>query len=656
MFTLDSIRKDMEMQLKTDSSLHTVEVNADTLDEALLDASVQLDTKVSNLEYEIISRGSEGFLGIAKRPWTIKVYPNSASLAQKKKHDTGIISIDEKLAEEQKIVNRDGMFYVHRFAAQLNLKVICPVGNGKSVNLKDVMDALRRSDTLSVEENLVKKYIKNGTAGVYEPVGMYDHAKAADALLAVDISKDEMKATITAAVPAIGGADISAQQIKQALETQGITVGMEDDKINLFVDTPLYDQPYEVAAGVPPVDGRDAYIAYNFETDRTKLRVKEAANGQVNFKELNLIQNVVEGQPLAQKMLAERGKPGKTLFGRYLEAKNGKDINLPLGKNVSVDSDGRTILASVNGQVILAGDKINVEPILEVEGVNIKTGNVTFLGTVVVKGNVEDGFDVKASGNIEVYGTVGKSQLEAEGDIIVSQGIFGKDQGYIHAGKSLWTKFIQAAKVEAGDYIIVSDSIMNSDVTAMKRIILQGKKAQITGGHLFATEEICAKNIGSPGGGTETILEVGFDPKAKQRLGELQAMQGNLMKELEEVELDLSTLENQKKIRRSLPKDKEENLSNLKNRRQEITSNSNEMTREIQQIQERLRELKVVGKIKASGIVYGGVKIYVRDVADEVRSEVHGVTFYLENNFVRRGKYESPVIEDIKAPDGYSTN
>jgi uncharacterized protein len=313
-------------------------------------------------------------------------------------------------------------------------------------------------------------------------------------------------------------------------------------------------------------------------------------------------------------------------------------------------------LASVNGQVILVGDKINVEPILEVEGVNIKTGNVTFLGTVVVKGNVEDGFDVKASGNIEVYGTVGKSQLEAEGDVIVSQGIFGKDQGYIHAGKSLWTKFIQAAKVEAGDYIIVSDSIMNSDVTAMKRIILQGKKAQITGGHLFATEEICAKNIGSPGGGTETILEVGFDPKAKQRLGELQTMQGNLMKELEEVELDLSTLENQKKIRRSLPKDKEENLSNLKNRRQEITSNSNEMTREIQQIQEHLRELKVVGKIKASGIVYGGVKIYIRDVVDEVRSEVHGVTFYLENNFVRRGKYESPVIEDIKAPDGYSTN
>ena len=49
-----------------------------------------------------------------------------------------------------------------------------------------------------------------------------------------------------------------------------------------------------------------------------------------------------------------------------------------------------------------------------------------FLGTVFISGNVEDGFSVKASGNIEVKGTVGKSELDAEGDIVVSQGIAGK--------------------------------------------------------------------------------------------------------------------------------------------------------------------------------------------------------------------------------------
>jgi len=174
------------------------------------------------------------------------------------------------------------------------------------------------------------------------------------------------------------------------------------------------------------------------------------------------------------------------------------------------------------------------------------------------------------------------------------------------------------------------------------------------GGHLFATEEISAKSIGSPGGGAETILEVGFDPRAKQRLDSLQEKQGALVKELENLELDISTLENQKKIRRSLPKEKEDNLTKLKERKAQIDSESAEMTEEIQTLQEHLRELKAVGKVKASGTVYAGVKIYVRDVLDEVHNEVSGVTFYFENNFVKRGKYEA--ASKIKGPDGYTTN
>jgi uncharacterized protein (DUF342 family) len=618
---------------------------------------VQLDSKVGALEYEVIEKGSEGFLGLNKKPWKIKVYENAEMRARTRKAKNKNLFSDEDFDQEvEKEIDRDGMYYIHRFNSQLNLKVILPVGKGKPVEQKEVLFELKRPDTVSIDENAVRKFIKEGTDDAYEVVGTYNHVPAADALLVVDIPEDEMKATITVSPPSMGGADISADQIYKSLTTQGIVAGISDQKITEFVDSPVYNIPYEVASAVPAVDGRDAYIAYNFETDRTKLRVKEAANGQMNFKELNLIQNVVEGQPLAQKMPAERGKPGKTVYGKYLEAKNGKDIRLPVGKNVTVDSDGRTILASINGQVLLVGDKINVEPILEIEGVNIKTGNITFLGTVVVKGNVEDGFDVKASGNIEIYGTVGKSHLESDGDIIVSQGIFGREEGEIKAGGSLWAKFIQQTKVEVEEYILVSDSIMNSEVSAMKRIILQGKKAQITGGHLFATEEISAKNIGSPGGGTETILEVGYDPKAKHRLEDLQIMQGTLMKELEEVELDISTLENQKKIRRTLPKEKEENLEKLRTRRDEITKESSKMTEEIQQIQQHLRDLKVVGKVKASGTVYAGVKIYVRDVVDEVRADVKSVTFYYENGFARRGKYEPPSTEDIKAPDGYSTN
>ena len=49
MVTLDKLRADMQTLLQVDKNLHFVEVNADTIDEALADAVVQLDTKLANL-------------------------------------------------------------------------------------------------------------------------------------------------------------------------------------------------------------------------------------------------------------------------------------------------------------------------------------------------------------------------------------------------------------------------------------------------------------------------------------------------------------------------------------------------------------------------------------------------------------------------------
>ncbi|MBP3771615.1 MAG: FapA family protein [Treponema sp.] len=653
MVTLDAIRKDMAGFLEKDKEIHFIEVRADTLDEALADAAVQFDTRVANLEYEVLERGFDGFMGIAKKPWFLKIYQNPDTVKKVVVGKNGEVIESEDEEDIQKIVSRDGEYYIHHFGTDIMLKVLPPVGDGKPVDADVVLEDLNRPDTANFNADLVRTLVKNGSEE-YQVIGEYNHEASADAIFVIDISNDEMKATATINPPSIGGADITVEQIKKALTQQGVVAGISDEKIQALVDKPSYNEPVVVAEAVLPIDGKDAYITYNFETDRSKIRAKQAANGQVDFKELNLIQNVVEGQPLAQKMLAEQGKPGKTLYGRYLEAKNGRDIQLPLGKNVRVDSDGRTILADANGQVLLINDKVCVEPIMEVDGVNIKTGNITFLGTVIVKGAVEDGFNVKASGNIEVSGTVGKCTLESDGDIIVSSGIIGRDEGRIVCGGSLWAKFIQNTTVQVEENIIVTDSIMNSEVSAQKKIILNGKRAQITGGNLFATEAVIAKNIGSEGGGTETVISVGFDPRAKKRLEELLEMQNNNIKILDDLELNIATLDNMKKVRKSLPKEKEESLVSLNEQKNEILEENIRYNEEIEKIQGRLRELKNIGKVYASGTVYSGVKIFVRDEKDEIRADTKSVIFFYEDGFVRRGKYEQPNLEDIKGPEGYS--
>lgn len=657
MVDLDRIRKDMKALLEVDKELHSVDVHADSIDEALADAAVQLDTKVSNLQYEVIEKGSDGFLGLAKKPWKLKIYQDPSTIKKVQKLASEGLLENEEEGMEQESLDRDGLFYVRHFKSDIMLKVLLPLGNGSEIQLKDVMDEIKRQDTISFDAELVKKYVKQGTEKDYLVVGQYKHIAAGDVVIGVDVTKDELKGSIIVSPPSMSGSEASPDMIKRALLAQGVIEPcINEEKITEFVDHPVYNIPYEVASAVMPVDGHDAYISYNFETDTKNLKAKVSETGNINYKELNQIQNVIAGQPLAQKIAAERGKGGKTLFGRYLEAKNGKDIQIQLGQNVSFDRDGVTIKADIDGEVMLINGKISVEPIKYLDAVNVKTGDIKFVGTVVIKGNVEEGYKVEAT-NIEVNGIVDKSRLEATGNIIVRQGIFGKGEGYIKAGKSLWAKFINETTVEVEENVTVYDSIVNSNVTAMKNIVVRGKKAQIIGGHLLATEEICAKKIGSPGGGTETILEVGIDPRAKKRLDELQALQSKATKEYENCDLDMQNLEQQKKLRKKLPAEKEEKLKELKERCNQISQELEEMTDEIDKIQSHLRELKAIGKVKCEDTIYSGVKIYVRDALDEVKMDVKKVTVFYDDSskLTKRGDYEPPALAE-EQPDGYSAD
>jgi len=658
MVTLEKIRAEMKSRLDTDQQLHNVDVHADTIDEALADAAVQLDTKVGNLQYEVIEKGSDGFLGIGKKPWKLKIYQDPSTVKKVQKLASEGLFTDDELEDTEKTVDRDGMFYVRHFGSDIMLKIVLPLGSGAPIQLREVLDEVKREDTIAFDEDAIKKYIKNGTDNEYQKVGDYKHVQAGDVLIAVDISKDEMSGNLIVSPPAMSGQEASVEAIKRACFQQGILADcVLEDKVREFVDSPVYNTPFEICHAVMPVDGHDSYISYNFETDPKKLKPKVSEeSGRINFKQLNQIQNVIAGQPLATKVPAEKGKGGKTLLGRWLDAKDGKDTVVQLGANTEWDRDGITIKASIDGEVMIVNGKITVEPVKYLDAVNVKTGDIKFVGTVIIKGSVEEGFRVEAT-NIEVNGIVDKSHLEATGNIIVSQGIFGKGEGYIKAGKSLWAKFINEATVEVEENVVVNDSIINSNVTAMKNIIVRGKKAQILGGHLLATEEICAKKIGSPGGGTETILEVGIDPRAKKRLEELQKMQSKNTTEYEKLDLDIQTLEQQKKLRKKLPQDKEDKLSEFKEKQQQLYQELEQINDEIAGIQGHLKELKAIGKVKVEDTVYAGVKIYIRDALDEIKMDCKKTTFFYDDasKLSKRGEYEPPSA-DIGMPDGYTAD
>jgi len=657
MIEIDQIKEKMSELHEADSSRFFVEVEGVTEDEAITNAATQLGIAKSRVDYEVVQKGASGFFALFPKPWKIIAYEMAKNVSKTKDGTTGEEATEGE-AETVVIETKDGDAFVFRAPDGVYLKVIPPKGEGRPAGMNIVLEKFNEK-ALPIPDEATLSQILQEAKGEYVRVAPYSRVLGHDATMAVEISEDEMKAYLYVLPPTQGGIDVSKDTIVAFLKNNKVVVGINEDYVTAFQDSPVYKENYLIAEGILPKNGDDAKIVYDFEVDNTHARLKESKSGQINFKELNLIENVVVGQPLAHKVPAQRGQAGKTVTGRYLEATNGKDVQIPCGNNVELSDDGLTAIAKASGQVLLVKNKINVEEVHVVEGdVSIKTGDFTFLGTVVITGNVDDGYSVKASGNIEVKGTVGAADLDAEGDIVVGQGIVGKNAGNIRAGKSIWSKFIQSTnKVEAGDMIIVTDGIMNSNVMANRKIICRGKKGNIIGGNLSASESISAKNIGSKASGNDTVLSVGFDPKSKERLNFLLYKQEEDTKNLREVKLNLQGLEDIKKRRGGLPTGKEEAYQQLQENKLTLETEVQRTEKEIDQIKSYLNSLKNDGRVSASGEVFTGVKVVIRDTVEEVRSDCKAVTFYLDNSFIRYGKYQDDDAEDAKkVPSGYSAD
>ncbi|MBN1524475.1 MAG: FapA family protein [Spirochaetales bacterium] len=637
--TLAQVRRFMKLQLDADKQGKSISASGATLEEALHDASIQLGIPVKKIIYEVIQKGKEGLFKGSGTQWKIIAYTQ----AEKGKgvdifeEDLGLDG-DFELGLPSASKNRDGRVCVRRQSDGIYMKTDPPKGIGKRATKEQAVLVLSQKRVDGYDDGLVDRIVKRAD-GNYVKIASYNYNPANDPVMSVSVVDIEMKAYLMIQQPGQGGSDIDAETIKAFLNNNRVVFGINEETLQDLEDNPVYNEDVLVASGVKPRNGNDASVVYNFKTDHSVIDFKEK-NGKVDFKELNLIENVVAGQQLAKKVPAEQGQMGHTVTGKTLPAKSGKDINIPVGKNVKLSEDGTTAISEINGQVIVISGKINVEPVYTVASdVNLHTGNILFLGTVIIKGNVEDGFSVKAAGNIEVSGNVGKAILDAEGDIIVHQGILGKNEGKVKCGRNLYAKFIEHAHVEAEENVIVSDGILHSMVDSNKKIICQGRRASIVGGQLRAAEEINAKNLGSVAG-AETILEVGYDPQRKQKLVFLQQKHDELSKEMEELDRNITTIENLKKVQKQLPEEKQKYYDELNEKKIKALTQINIVQKEIEEIKTYLSSLKIKGKISASERVFPGVKICLRDVTDKVRVEQKSVTYLLEGKRIRMTKYE----------------
>ena len=647
MVTLEQLRELMRRKAEEsrEMSNRTVNVTGDTLEVALKQASIELGVSMRHLEYDVVQKGNPGIFGFNKKNWSLLVYQVAKTAAVGESSDFNLLDSGPELDIQEEIKDKDGECFIRLWHDGVYVKVTKPVGDGNPVIEEEALDRIHERAVREINRQALKGTVKLAL-GTYVKVGEFIHNPANDALMTIVHEDQEMRALLNVQEPVAGGADLSREEIEQFLRNSGVVHGILGKEIEKFVDSPVYRTKFLIAEGTKPVHGKDARIQYTFDT--TSIIKPKEVEGKVDFKNLNTIHNVVKGEELARKEMAEKGVNGRTTTGRILPARDGKDASFDLGNNVALSKNGLRVTSTADGQVMLIKGKVTVETVLIIPGdVNLSTGNVNVYGSVIVRGNVEDGFTVKAAGNIEVLGTVGKSVLETPGDVIVHQGIKGGGGGSVNAGLNVWSKFIENAYVNAGGFVIASDGIVNAQLTALKKVICKGKRAKIMGGHVRASEEINVSSLGSAGSG-ETVLEVGFDPKGKQELEALQLEKENLEKNNSDTALNLQGLMKLARVRGGqLPPDKEATMKALQKTLKENQARLLVLNQDLDQKLKDMDSRRLNGKVSCSGLVLPGVKIIIKDAEFDVVREYNGVTFILEGVLIRTIKYEEIEEEEL---------
>lgn len=429
--------------------------------------------------------------------------------------------------------------------------------------------------------------------------------------------------------------ECSAEQLESFCKSHNIVYGVKYEELNRIANNPkaFFVGKTLIAMGKHPTDGKDGRIQTNVNFDDSDKRPKELADGSVDYKDVVQLNNARKGQLIAQRIPPTDGIPGMTVTGEEVPGKKGKDVRFKIGKNVVVDPEHRAMYAAIDGLVTQTDkDKINVFPVYEVNGdVDYNTGNIDFVGTVVVRGNVLTGFRIKASGDIRVVGGVEGAELEAEGSIEITSGIIAGNKGHVRAGQNVKSSFIQDGNVVAGNDVIVSQSIMHSNIRAGKSIVCTGTKGLIVGGMLQAGERVTARTIGNSMS-TATVIEVGVLPDLRNELTELRSKLRASADNMDKTDKALAMLD-QLAAAGQLSPDRLAMRIKLNATKKQALQEQDEMRERILELEKMLEETHAA-KVEVTKTIYGGAKIVIGRYTRFIKDPTDHVSFRLSEGEV----------------------
>lgn len=339
-----------------------------------------------------------------------------------------------------------------------------------------------------------------------------------DQLFSIEISDDRMHAFLKCCK--LGGySDVSPGQIVAVLEAARIEVSDQVAERTLEFAKRIEDQgvirePFEIATGKEPRDGVDARLEWDqrYEANR---RTPWDVQGRPDFYSLRSFVEVQEGEIIGKLIRKEDGEDGHDVLGNSIS--QGQARELAPGDGVALGEDSQSLLAQRSGKVEISNGEIKIGECRRIEeDVEANTEKIISKIPIHIAGAVR-GAPISCESSIVVEQAIEAADLQSGNDIIVGEGITGRNRAKIVAAGNIVARYCESATLEAGGDVQILTSLNHAEVRAMGRVEIAG--GVILGGSLYAREGVIAKAVGNDAG-VKTLVRVGIHPDVLAAIAE----------------------------------------------------------------------------------------------------------------------------------------
>ncbi len=450
------------------------------------------------------------------------------------------------------------------------------------------------------------------------------------------ISADALECAAVYEPSTTNGTPLTLQELKTYLAQAKIIEGLIDNAINDLISAAAALKPltgFVIARGTPMVPGDDGRIelAVTDSLDTSAEGDEETEECKLDTVDLKRVQsffNVSAGQLIGTILRPGSGSMGKNVHGAPIYAKAGKLFQPNILKNIRLAEDRTSLYAEADGRFFARESDISVEDVYTIKGdVDFKIGMIVFNGFVDIRGDILDGFTVKATKGIKVQGNIGVCEVSSEGDISFC-GMNGQGKGSITCGGQIRANFIYETNIISEGDILIDTEIRNCNIKTHGAIRIN--KGVLAGGEYIAMGGIESNVIGTITS-LRTRVIVGVSYKCLEELNLLFNELKTLIAKFAEKNFPVSG--------ERIPADPKAFAA----ARADITSRIQEV---------RSREFPSCNpKINVKKHLYDGVNITISSLSEDVRDDRKGPFSIIENTLEGGFRYLGLTDLRIKAKD-----